>query len=379
MKKKIAIITLPLRNYNYGGILQNYALQQYLINNFDAEVETIDYSIDSNIGFLGKIKILLHNRIYNGYCRFKKNTSKNLEDFINSRIKISEVFKSKKDVEVYLQRERFNALISGSDQVWRLDYSGAAYSMLFLHFTNLKEVKKISYAASFGYGQWKFHEKEAEIKDYLMEMDAVSVREIDGVRILRETFNLDAIQLIDPTLLLKKEHYLKLIADKIKKKNTDKKILYAYILDLNENKKKILQNITSKLGLELKIIELVAEQLHKINKYSYKGFIGLQSESLEDWLLSFYQADYVITDSFHGTVFSIIFEKSFVALGNEKRGMSRFSSLLSLTGFETYLSTDFDEQKIINLLKSNYDYISADIKIEQARQQAYRFLSTLFS
>ncbi len=59
--------------------------------------------------------------------------------------------------------------------------------------------------------------------------------------------------------------------------------------------------------------------------------------------------------------------------------MSRFSSLLSLTGFETYLSTDFDEQKIINLLKSNYDYISADIKIEQARQQAYRFLSTLFS
>lgn len=372
-KKKIAIITLPLRNYNYGGILQNYALQKYLMNRFGAEVETIQFRFVPKLKPIQKIKAALHRIIYRSYYRFKENVNMHLEGFILANIQESVELSSKTRVEAYLKDQRFDVLVTGSDQVWRLDYAGNYYNLLFLDFPKLKNSKKLSYAASFGFDNWKFAERTQEIKKYLQDFDGVSVREDSGVKIAKETFDVQASHLPDPTLLLKKEDYLQLLSDNQTIKKSETKTLYAYILDLDDSKIKVLNQISQHLHADLKIIELTENQLYKINNHNFTQYDQVLAEPMEDWLASFYHADYIITDSFHGTVFSIIFQKPFIALGNEKRGMSRFSSLLVSLGLEEHLSLDFDADKMSKILSQKIHYNEVEDKISSLRTKTYQF------
>lgn len=372
MTKKIALFTLPLRNYNYGGILQNYALQQYLVNELGMEVETIDFRLQTQSG-KRKIKMFIHQILYKKYYEFKNNVNIHLERFIMTQIKATPIFKTKSQITNYLKKEKFDLFITGSDQVWRLDYAASAYQILFLDFPEINTVKKMSYAASFGFDHWKFAERTQEIKKYLQDFDGVSVREDSGVKIAKETFDVQASHLPDPTLLLRKEDYVQLLSDKQTIKKSEIKTLYAYILDLDDSKIKVLNQISQQLHADLKIIELAENQLSKINNHNFSQYDQVLAEPMEDWLASFYHADYIITDSFHGTVFSIIFQKPFIALGNEKRGMSRFSSLLKSLGLEEHLSLDFGADKMSRILSKNIHYNEVEDKLSSLRTKTYQF------
>ena len=149
MKKKIGIVTLPLRNYNYGGILQNYALQKYLIETFNVEVYTImvDYKQQKD-----KIKQKLFKLLYYDISKIKKSINSNLENFILSNIHTTETFYEIDDVSLFLKQNSFEVIITGSDQVFRSQYlNNQLERIMFLDYDNKDNgTKKIAYAASFG-------------------------------------------------------------------------------------------------------------------------------------------------------------------------------------------------------------------------------------
>lgn len=375
MKKKVAIITLPLRNYNYGGILQNYALQQYLMQNFDVEVETIDMQFGNKESLKRKVKMFLHKTLYQGYYQFRKKSNQYLESFITSRINLSKPLHSQSEIVKYLNDRKIDVLITGSDQVWRLDYAGEGkYKQMYLHFDQKVNAKKISYAASFGFDEWKFPQKTLEIQTFLQNLDAVSVREDSGIDILQKTFNAKGVHHLDPTLLLDNVHYRQLLLQTENPK-TERKILYAYILDVDDKKIQILEKICKNLSAELKMIELVSSKLRDINNHNYRKFLNLNAETVPQWLEGFHRADYVVTDSFHGTVFSILFGKSFIALGNKRRGMSRFESLLKMFEMPQRLQNVFNEQNMTKILEIAVDEKRTTQLLLSERQRSYAYFS----
>lgn len=368
--KKIAIFTLPLRNYNYGGVLQNYALQTFLTKNFNCEIQTIDYKFyNSN---KAKYKSILKDLLFSGYSNFKKNVNSEFHVFFNQKLNLSPFFQTYSSVNKFINNNEFDLLISGSDQVWRLDYAlGDTRKLMFLDFKNLNiNIKKIAYAASFGVDQWEYKEHTAFVKNTLKSFDAISVRESTGIDICKNNFSLNNVKhLLDPTLLLNKEDYIKSFNLKNKINNN----IYAYILDNTNEKIEKLNQIKSQLNLDLNIIELASEFLFKVRINNYKDYKDLKAESINDWLQSFYSSKYIITDSFHGMAFSIIFNKPFVVIGNKKRGMSRFQSLLQQLELEDRLFYDFNQNQIIEKLNEpiNFDKVNQVIQLEKNRSLHY--------
>jgi polysaccharide pyruvyl transferase WcaK-like protein len=205
-----------------------------------------------------------------------------------------------------------------------------------LEFTKGMGIKRISYAASFGkddlseYGDKLIKKSAALAKKF----DAISVREDSGVDICNEYWGVKAQQHVDPTLLLEKNDYLKLIHEDINILKKSDGQISTYVLDSDKNKDEIIDKVCS--HLKLKSFDIMPpkpmtkkELRSNPNKYALPH--------VTQWLKSFKDADFVITDSFHGTVFSIIFNKPFIAIGNKERGLTRFSSLLRLFKLEDRL------------------------------------------
>ncbi|MFV0149467.1 polysaccharide pyruvyl transferase family protein [Empedobacter falsenii] len=373
---KIAIFTLPLRNYNYGGVLQNYALQTFLAKNFNCEVQTIDYNIYPSTEI--KIKTFLQKVVYSGYWKFKNEVNKEFDTFFKNDLKLSPLMGSYQSVNQYLVKNKFDVLITGSDQVWRLDYAyGDIAKLMFLNFDGFKKpVKRVSYAASFGVDKWTYDNKTTEVKNALNAFDAISVREDSGLEICNKVFNVDAKNLIDPTLLLSKDEYVNQLKLN-KKENTN--FLYSYILDISEEKRLILDKIKAKLNVELATTILASEILYKVKPNNYKQFKGLKAESINEWVNSFYNSGHIITDSFHGMVFSIIFNKPFIVIGNKERGMSRFQSLLKKLNLEDRLFYDFDQNKMYNKLTEAIDYEYVNSIIKNEREVSKDFLNHIIN
>ena len=199
-KLKVGILTLPL-NTNYGGILQAYALQKSLIKN---GFETVLIDRQWNKSVLDKIKILIKKlffrKRYNDTFLIKAKTNYFITNYVTPKTKeISSNAILKKVVE----NEKLDAIIVGSDQVWRLEYTKAFSSNYFLDFLrNNKSIKKLSYAASFGEDVWTHSkQKTDEIYKLINEFDCISVREDSGVKICKDNFNVVANHNIDPTKL----------------------------------------------------------------------------------------------------------------------------------------------------------------------------------
>lgn len=229
----------------------------------------------------------------------------------------------------------YDAFIVGSDQVWRPSYN-QHLEQAFLNFTeNWKNVKRIAYAASFGVDNWEFTKKQTEeCKRLVQKFDFVSVREDTAVNLCKEHLGIEATHVLDPTLLLSANDYQKLI-DGLK--ISDSPYVFSYLLDESEEKIDILEDISKRLNLPVRKIKLEKD----ISKIPMSKLKSLTYPSIQEWLASFAQADFVVTDSFHGTVFSIIFNKPFVVLPNKGRGVARFESLLKDISLENRIFSDF--------------------------------------
>lgn len=324
---KIGILTHPL-NYNYGGILQNYALQTVL-KNMGHEVVTLyteqktPAKIQSVLFLKYFVKKLLRwkGNNYRPLTLKQKNVIKrNTKDFVEKYISVT---KPLHWVYNDLNSElKLDAYIVGSDQVWRPDFVHNIYDMYFQFLQNDK-VKKISYAASFGVNTWEYSNEQRLIcEELIKKFDDISVREKSGVALCKEHFNVNALHLLDPTLLLSADDYKKLIP--INKKNRTRKQLTVYILDITSEKREIINYIAKKLNLS---VTYVGNEFSDKQNVYYTERIA---PPVESWLEEFDNADFIFTDSFHGTAFSIIFNKPFISIGNPTRGIERFTSLLDL-------------------------------------------------
>ena len=317
---RIGIITQPLFA-NYGGILQNWALQQILIK-LGHDPITIDYlpTLTIKSFILSTIKSLIFWFIPSRRRRFikRKYKRKSLFDgFIAQHIKKTEVcyqYSMK-----YIEQYKLEALIVGSDQIWRPMYNDCLFDM-FLQFAEDFKGKKIAYAASFGVDNWEFSEEQTKICSSLIkQFDAISVRESSGKSLCKNYLGIDALNVLDPTLLVSKDEYIKLCTDIPIVKE---RFLAAYVLDPSDEVNKIIAEEADKRGLT-------------VRRYSADAKAEL---TVEEWISIFRDASFIVTDSFHGTVFSILFEKPFRCVANRDRGNARFEDLL-----EKYSSGRLDE------------------------------------
>ena len=367
---RICILTQPLHT-NYGGLLQAYALQTVL-KRMGHEVWTEDRkenkkTLFQNVKYLAKIVLGPVRHLYYPTSKERSIISQHTDAFIKKYITTTEpVFSQQKSG---LERYGFEGYIVGSDQVWRPCYSFGLRNY-FLDFTEGMNVKRVAYAASFGTDEWEFTPEETrECAILAQKFDAISVREDSGVILCKNYLGVNAVQLLDPTMLLDKEDYLKIVCQEQEKKHKGK--IMVYILDASSEKQQIVQYVSSKLGLQS--FSVMPEC-----KFSDVGSKGLKKcifPSVTEWLKGFEDADFIVTDSFHGTVFSIIFNKPFVAIANKSRGLSRFTSLLRMFNMENRLIFTYNRDDIDRLIDLPIDYTVVNQRRIEEQKKAYEFLS----
>ena len=214
---KIGILTQPLAT-NYGGLLQAFALQKVLsekghdVTIIQREKNSAFYKI------LRKIKALISKNYVYMSSKAIDYVSQEVNKFINNNIpKRTKKINSTKALIHEIDKYDFDAYVVGSDQVWRPSYSPNIYNY-YLDFVEKKTVKKIAYAASFGVEQWEYTSKQtkrcAELAKFF---DLISVREDSGVDLCRNYLDVDAIHVLDPTMLLQKNDYIDIICQEYEK------------------------------------------------------------------------------------------------------------------------------------------------------------------
>ncbi|SDF28168.1 Polysaccharide pyruvyl transferase [Bacteroidales bacterium KHT7] len=352
---KIAILTQPLKT-NFGGILQDYALQQVL-KRLGHEPVTIDYDCRYTKGrwMLGKIKSIFTGTSHHiQFPTFNRSGQENLNRFIHDHITMTKPV-DKPTREIF-DRIHPDAVVVGSDQVWApacnvpIDYLGN----MFLDFAPDFKGKRMAYAASFGGGEWTYTPEWTEKCSRLAKkFDAISVREESGVKLCKEHLDVDAKHVLDPTLLLAAEDYMQLLPTN----QVQSDYLFAYILDTTAEKKAFLQKVADKFGLRL-VIKGANDDLK-------------WEDSIEGWLSDIKNAAFVVTDSFHGSVFSILFHRPFLSIINNKRGADRFTSLLDKLGL---LDRLVNETTKIEDISNEINWQVVEDKLEVEREVSMNYL-----
>ena len=371
---KIGILTLPLHT-NYGGILQAYALQTVL-ERMGHEVVVFDtpnmfflpplwklplsFSKRIVLKLLGKTNRVFIERYNN---KVRSVITQHIQPFIDTYIHRKEIRSFKE-----LKQEDYDALVVGSDQVWRIIYFpnswlGQQIENAYLDFAKKWNIKRIAYAASFGTDNWEYNEEQTvKCGKLLKTFDAVSSREANGVKLCKSKFGVDAQHVLDPTMLLNMEDYTSLfIKDNTPKSNGT---LLNYVLDESEE----INSLINKVATEKHLVPFAVN-----NPFEYDESKPLQQRikpSVGTWLRGFYDAEFVITDSFHACVFSILFKKQFLVVGNSKRGLARFRSLLNLFGLENRMVSLKDE--LYKIPDIDYDVVYKRFSV--LKQKSYEFL-----
>lgn len=369
---KIGILTHPL-DYNYGCLLQAFALQK-TIKSMGHEVVTIDRFSDPRVAFFSQFKNWM-KRIAAHYIKgknvsicwnpnltmdMKRTLFSKTQKFVERNItNTGIVFPS--DLKMIDEKYQFDAYVVGSDQVWLPHFS----LNCFLDFVERDNVKRIFYAASTGSTSFADVPSLAmKCKSLSRKFSGISVREDSLLPVVKKVLGRDAIQVLDPTLLLDAKDYLAACVEK----EEDSPIIFTYILDKTDDKQILIDKVQKNLHLPI-----VAGSVEKdyergkrmdINKCIYP--------SVDHWILNMARAKFVVTDSFHGTCMAITFRKPFVVVGNKARGLNRFLSVLRLFNLENRLITDSTQFSSSFFSQLNNDSISE--LLEKKRKEAIDYI-----
>lgn len=369
---KIAILTHPLGT-NYGGILQNYALQHVLKQMGHTPV-TFDYQFRSSwkTKILSMVKRLcLCLRGKNVPIRVwttKKESafiSQNTRRFINEYINVTEPFLI--DELNRQNHANIDAIVVGSDQVWRGKHPEV--SRFFLCDFEKTDVLKIAYAASFGVDYWEFSDEETKkCRMLIKQFKAISVREQGGVNLCEKNLLVTPQLVLDPTLLLTSSDYERLVGKRCSFEPACN-YLMTYVLDKTLDKQNIIDKTSMILGLHDKKTVMANDYFSEVGCSNIANCIY---PPVESWIQGFMNAKFVVTDSFHGTVFSIIFHKPFIAIANKNRGTDRFVSLLTMLGLKDRLVES--ERDLDSVIYQAIDYNLVDEKLEKMKCFSLKFL-----
>ena len=319
---KINILTQPLF-WNYGGILQNFALQEAL-RSLGHEPLTVNVpvkDVKSNANWRDYVKTIINfykklQRNYSEpflnphtYALKERELSYPQREFVNKYI--NKVDENVPFTTSLIMRYQADMWIVGSDQVWR-PWCSPDIKNYFFDFLD-DNTCRIAYAASFGSDQWEISpELTSEVRPLAKKFKAVTVRELSGVELCRDNLGIEATCLLDPTLLLTADDYLSLTSAHDYPKG---EYIASYVLDSNRRVSNTLAQEAGKYSLPLK----------RVGRMHRNGF-----DSIESWLATIAHAKFMVTDSFHGVVFSLIFGVPVKMLGNTLRGNARFESLIKL-------------------------------------------------
>lgn len=359
---KIGIITMPLCA-NYGGTLQNWALQQVL-KKMGHEPITLRFPVVyqgmSHVHYWTRVfplqaaRFVYHNFKGGKYempltiGSWKKSVS-GMERFVDEHINVTEYLPNLNMDDVH--RYGVEALVVGSDQIWRpVMYDAVKY--YFLGFTGDSNILRIAYAPSLALDEWPYNpEVTAKLRELIKRFTAVSVRESTSVKLVKDNLGVDAQWVLDPTMLLKKEDYMEVCKDEPPKKEP---FVFAYILDMTEEKRKM--------------AEQTAKQLRCGVKYLSSDKV-IEEDTIERWLANFRDANCIITDSYHGTVFSLIFQKEFYTFYNTYRGNARMDSLTEICGLKERFVN-----KTVDIQSEKIEYEKVTEKIDAMRKISRAFL-----
>lgn len=340
---KIGIITFHWAT-NYGAVLQAYALQQYLIK-AGHEVKIIDY-VPATITVKQCI-IAAKNRDF-GFFRQEKH----LKSFRKRHLDLTDSkYMSHKSLKKMAQD--FDCIIAGSDQIWNESFTlhgeGKVTLSYFLDFAKDK-VKRVGYAVSFGFTKPSNEYIEA-VKDEINKFSAISVREANGVNIIN-AFGLSSVLVCDPTALLEKSDYLSVIDNRI----DDHGSVFAYILRENQVDA---WNTAKYVGDVFKC---------DVNTGRYIG-------SMEDWISAIYNAKFVVTNSFHGVMLSLILNTPFIVLTIKGSGMnSRITTLLESVGLSSRTLETYSAETIKAIMSDEIDWETVSDKFQKLRHTGIGFL-----
>lgn len=358
MSRNIGLLTLPL-HHNYGGILQIVALYTFLSNhNF--------YPVFLNNrparGIKGRLAELILPWIpYQNWHGVREAERKRQlhKTFIKQHMPSrTHSLRTSGDFGRFVSHSDIDTIIVGSDQVWRLQYHyDNEHMVYFLDFIEPKQsIKRVAYAASFGHERWVYPNYSEIAKSLLKKFDQLSVREESGKSICETEFGIsDAEIVLDPTMIVDKSFYYDIIKDV--HLNHDEFQL-NYVLDRNEgtlNTLKTLQNQHS----QMKVVT-IGEHTANID--------------IPTWLAYFKNANFIVTDSFHGTIFSILFNKNFITIANDDRGIGRFKTILGRLGLLDRLIVDAPPSLIASKASETIDYESVNSRLEALKAHSSDFL-----
>ncbi|MBI6060432.1 polysaccharide pyruvyl transferase family protein [Clostridium perfringens] len=368
---KVAIITLN-GYFNYGNRLQNYALQESIkMLGFECETlknETLirkDIKCENNKFKEWIINKTLEEKITSIYSKLKKRKIKEIKEYREKIFKeFSEKYINEFEESISVNNisnniiERYKYFVSGSDQVWNPNDPSVS-ELNFLTFANYH--KRITYAPSFGVSEIPKEYKD-NYKLWLDGIKELSVRENEGANIIKELTGKDAMVVIDPTMLITKEQWLK-IAKKSSFKSKKKYILTYFLGSISKEIKEKINKISKLYNLEI-------VNLNTIDKMSY--YVTGPSEFI-DYINS---AELFVTDSFHGCVFSLLLETNFIVCNrsssDEKKAMgSRIETFLNKFDLHDRKFENIDNDKLFN-----YDYKKANYILEVERKKSWEYLKS---
>ena len=343
------------RAINYGAVLQAYALRRFVIENYNVDCDVIDYRAESI------------EKMY-AYPRFSINPKalvkkflaapkrKKFESFLYTKLQIG---KSVTREQLEEESEKYDLIITGSDQVWGKSRIGVDHSY-FLDFVADTE-KKASYAASMGAGTIDAENSE-KYRTLLETFAHISVREHEAKVSLEQLLHRPVEESIDPTLLLNREKWQRIVPGKF----AGKKYVLIYMLTNSDS----ILSLARKIARERNLVIFNITDAYR----SESGIRNLRGLGPEEWIDAFLNASYIVTNSFHGTAFAINFHVDFnteVSKGISKRG-TRITDLLKLAGLEDRL---LDGEPVTDSI----DFSSCDAELRKQRVKAQDYLRRILN
>lgn len=365
--KKIGIITFH-NSYNCGSMLESYAMQT-IIEKQNIQAEIVNFSSDGqkelySVWFKNNsIKNIIKNIILIPVHKRLINNNNKYEEFKNKNFKLSKQYNSGDKID----EKDYDIVIAGSDQIWNITIKDAD-DVYFLNW--VKNARKVAYSPSFGAKKISDYTTNIEkYQNYLTEFDALSIRENNGKKWLKELINKDVDVLLDPTLLLDCEDYDKIMATDIK---INDKYIFFYSPSFNINICKYVKKIADKYNLKVITWSTKSYCTKMIKKF---GFVLPDYENPSMYLSLIKNAELVLTTSYHGTIFSTIYRKKFITIkngemyGNDDRVITLLSQMDMMDRLIPY---EFDDK--FNYL-SNVDYSKYDESIKKLREKSMKFIN----
>ena len=304
--KKVGIITFH-NSYNCGSMLETYAMQE-IIKKGGLNPEIVNFSSQGQIKLYNawfennSIKNIVKNILISSHINKIKNNNKKYVEFQKKYFKLSNFTSDSSS----LKDNDYDTVISGSDQIWNItidDYDDA----YFLNW--VKSAKKVAYSPSFGSKNiLRYSNDPDKYKRFILSYDAVSIRENNGKKWTKELTGLDVPVLLDPTLLLDRNDYEKLVARDVE---TPGEYIFFYSPGFNNEICKYVKTVADKYNM--KVITWSSKQYYVKNIKKY-GFELPKYENPEMYLYLIKNAKLIFTTSYHGTIFSTIFKKKFYTI-----------------------------------------------------------------